>query len=149
MQNLLNTLKAEEIESRFIYYKAHSNQFEYHIDLETIREGLKRNKAQVIVLSDWDSIDKLRQEFGEQVIVVFCHSQIDEVEYRKKAMGTATEAKTRKFHQQLNDYVEHFCDYRHVIIYAEKELGLASCGRQEELIDQLFKLFCAYEQKWL
>jgi len=149
LQNLLDTLKTEEIGSRFISYKANNNQFDYYIDLETIREGLARNKAQVIVLSNWNSIDKLKQEFGEQVIVVFCHSQINEEEFLKKAKGTGTIAKIGNFRQQLHDYVERFCDYRHVIIYAERELGRAIDGRQEELIDQLFRLFCAYEQKWL
>jgi hypothetical protein len=148
LRPLFENQESKEFASRFITYIA-NGRFNYFIDLQLIRDGLNRGKSQVIVLSDWTSIDKLKKEFGEQVIVIFCHSQISEDEFTKKAKGTAIADKRENFRKQLDDYAERFCDYRHVIIYGENEIGHDSDGRQEELIDQLFKLFHAYEQKWL
>ncbi len=132
--------------NRFICYNA-NGKYEYVIDLDLIRNGLNSGRSQVLVLSDFESIKKLIELFGEQVIVTYCHSQINEEEFRNKNKGVATEAKLEKFQKQLMDFAENYIYYRHVIIYAENEMGHQSDGRQEELIDQLFRLFSAYEEK--
>ncbi len=150
---ILNELysKMEKLKSvnpeRFLSYRANNNKFEYVIDLDLIRKGFEHGKSQMIVLSDWDIIKKMQEEFGEQVVIIYCHSQISKEEYQRKNKSTGVEEKTANFEKQLDDFVNHFEQCRHVIIYAENEIGHESDGRQEELIDQLFRLFRAYEEQ--
>ena len=136
--------------NRFVAYWGNGGKFEYTIDMDRLRAGLSLGRSQVIALSDIHTILKLKQEFGDQVVPVYCNSQISKEEFQRYAGGDEIGiAKREEFERQLTDFIENFMLFRHVVIYAENELGHASDSRQEELIDQLFRLFRAYEEKWI
>ena len=135
---------------RFVSYWGNGGKFEYTIDMERLRTGLSSGRSQVIALSDINTILKLKSEFGDQVVPIYCNSQISKEEFQRYAGGDEIGvAKREEFERQLTDFIENYLLFRHVVIYAENELGHASDSRQEELIDQLFRLFRAYEEKWI
>lgn len=138
----------EKLKERFLEYTA-NQVYKYIIDLKKIDDGFANNRSQVLVLSDVETIKKLKKRYGDQVIVIYCHSQIDETEFKKNTTDANIEQKIKKFSKQLEEFAENYSIYRHVIIYAENEIGHESDGRQEDLIDQLFRLFMAYEEQRL
>lgn len=140
----------EENPNRFAVYLGNGGKFEYAIDMQRLRMGLGAGRSQVIALSDIPTILMLKDEFGDQVVPIYCNSQISKEEFQGNAVGDEIDiAKIEEFERQLTDFIENYMLFRHVVIYAENELGHASDSRQEELIDQLFRLFRAYEEKWV
>lgn len=141
-------LKTEE-PGRFLTYVANGN-YEYAIDMSQLRDKLEKGRSIVIALSDINTIKKLIDEFNDQVVTVYCNSQISKEEFLRKTSGDAIDlVKGSELEKKLLEFIENYLLYRHVIIYAENELGHESDSRQEELIDQLFRLFRAYEEKWI
>ena len=135
---------------RFAVYFGNGGKFEYAIDMQQLRARLGAGRSQVIALSNISTILKLKNEFGDQVVPIYCNSQISKEEFQGNvADDEIGRAKYEEFERQLNDFIENYMLFRHVVIYAENELGHASDSRQEELIDQLFRLFRAYEEKWV
>lgn len=99
-----------------VYYK---NGNYYGIDTHQIWNGLRKQKFQVIVVSEVEAINKLIQKFGSLVVLIYVHGLDDE--------------------EALPEYklfLENFNEFDHVLI-AE--------SRKEDLYDQLFRLFRAYE----
>ena len=135
---------------RFLSYWGNGGKFEYTIDMKLLRESLGAGRSQVIALSDIDTINTLLHEFGDQVVPVYCNSQISKEEYGEKGEGDEIDnARLAVFEQQMDEFIENYMLFRHVVIYAENKLDHESDGRQEELIDQLFRLFRAYEEQWI
>lgn len=99
-----------------VYFK---NNNYYGIDTHQIWNGLRKQKFQVIVVSEVDAINKLFEKFGSLVKLIYVHGMDEEVEL---------------FEFRL--FLDNFNAFDHVLI-AE--------NRKEDLYDQLFRLFRAYE----
>ena len=99
-----------------VYFK---NNNYYGIDTHQIWNGLRRQKFQVIVVSEVEAINKLIEKFGSLVVLIYVH-------------GTGEGKSLEEF--QL--FLDNFNEFDHVLI-AE--------SRKEDLYDQLFRLFRAYE----
>lgn len=106
----------EEVKCDIVYER--NNNF-YSIDTHQIWLGLRRNKFQVIVVSELEAINSLRRKFGGLVKLIYVHGKDDS--------GDSPEF-------QL--FVKYFDYFDHVLIYE---------SRKEDLYDQLFRLFRAYE----
>lgn len=100
-----------------IVYEKNNNK--YGINTHDIWEGLRRHKFQVIVVSELEAINSLRKIFGSLVKLIYIHGQDDEED---------------SLEFQL--FVQYFDFFDHVLIYE---------SRKEDLYDQLFRLFRAYE----
>lgn len=100
-----------------IVYKKNSN--EYGIDTHQIWEGLREQKFQVIVVSEVEAINKLIEKFGSLVILIYVY-------------GIEEDSDLPEFRL----FIENFNEFDHVLI---------SEARKEDLYDQLFRLFRAYE----
>lgn len=113
-------VKSQEDEKEFIcdivYMK--NNKF-YGIDTSQIWQGLRNNKFQVIVASEIEAINSLKRKFGSLVKLIYIYAQ--------------TEVQNSP---EFNLFVNNFDAFDHVLIYEYKK---------EDLYDQLFRLFRAYE----
>lgn len=106
----------ENYDCDIVYFK---NDNYYGIDTHKIWNGLRKQKFQVIVVSEVDAINKLIEKFGSLVVLIYVHGMDEEEDL---------------FEFRL--FLENFNEFDHVLI-AENQ--------KEDLYDQLFRLFRAYE----
>lgn len=99
-----------------VYFK---NNNYYGIDTHQIWNGLRNQKFQVIVVSEVEAINKLIEKFGSLVVLIYVHGT-----YNGKSLP------------EFRLFLENFNEFDHVLI---------SESRKEDLYDQLFRLFRAYE----
>lgn len=90
----------------------------YYIDSNEIWDGMKTGLFQVVSVTEADPINQLKQKFGSAVVLIYVHS----------------DSKTTPI--ELDLFVNNFDKFDHVLIYEDK---------YEDLYDQLFRLFRAYE----
>jgi hypothetical protein len=114
----------------------------YGIECSRIWEGLRNGVFQVVVVSNIDAINRLRERFGELLILVYVHSEIGADEYLKveAALGqdsSYVKKRVEGYQSAFKLYLKNFLAFDHVLIYS---------GIQEDLFDQIFRLFRAYEQ---
>jgi hypothetical protein len=94
------------------------------------------------------ALNQLKEKFGKLAIVVYVYSQITREEYlaqerikQKKSHHQNDEkylqSRAENFDMSWKIYAENFLLFDHVLIYA---------NRQEDLFDQIFRLFKAYEK---
>lgn len=95
----------------------------YKINTYAIWEGLKNGLFQVIAVSEAETINKLKSRFGSAVVLIYVHSHFD-----------------TKNNYELNLFTKNFDKFDHVLIYE---------GIQEDLFDQMFRLFRAYEKGFI
>jgi len=133
---------------RYIVYEKNGNS--YSIDIEMIRSSLEKNLSPVVVASDSGTIKRLEEFFGEDsLVLIYNHSQISKNEYLTKSKDATARKKAKEFEKELEFYSDNITSFNHVFIYAEDEIGRQKDGRQEDLIDQIFRLFRAYDQGWV
>jgi guanylate kinase len=128
-----------DLESCDIQYENYSDQ--YGIQSERIWQGLEANRFQVIVVSPINAIKKLQKIFGNLMILVYVHSQVSAEEYRQEAIQygeiSYVEKRTDEYLLAFDVYLRYFLAFNHVLIYT---------GLDEDLYDQLFRLFRAYDR---
>ena len=100
-----------------ITYKRNGN--DYYINVDEIWDGMKDGKFQVISVTEAEAINQLKKRFGNAVVLLYVHSDA---------------AITPK---EFDLFVNNFDKFDHVLIYESKF---------EDLYDQLFRLFRAYEK---
>jgi len=100
-----------------ITYERNGNQ--YGFASSQIWNGLKARKFQMISVSEIETINLLRAKFGRLVVLLYVHSSIQ----------------TDNF-DDLEMFSENFNKFDHVLVYE---------GKKEDLLDQIFRLFRAYE----
>ena len=103
-----------------ICYERNGNK--YYIDSREIWDGMKRGLFQVISVTDAQTINQLKKKFGNAVVLIYVHSD------------------SRTTPIELDLFVDNFDKFNHVLIYEDK---------YEDLYDQLFRLFRAYEKKYI
>ncbi len=132
---------------------------QYGIKTVEIWNKLRQGIMQVAVVSDSDALNQLKGKFGNLAVVVYVYSQISREQYREKQIqnklnpkgGTAKseltdddliyiEKRVTDFDKAWQIYVDNFMLFDHVLIYADM---------QEDLFDQVFRLFKAYERGFL
>lgn len=131
----------------------------YGIKTSAIWDRLRQGIMQVAVVSDSDALNQLKGKFGNLAVVVYVYSQISREEYREKQIEKKLNPKNRNAKTELTGddlayiekrvadfdkawqiYVDNFMLFDHVLIYADM---------QEDLFDQVFRLFRAYERGFL
>lgn len=114
----------------------------YGIDTGLIWRGLKRGVFQVLVVSNVAALNDLRSVFGKLLILVYVHSEIDPSEYRKSEMDFGNqddyvEKRMLDYSNAFGIYKNNFISFNHVLLYT---------GANEDLYDQIFRLFRSYEK---
>lgn len=122
-----------------IKYKNYGDQ--YGIESEKIWEGFRHSRFQVAVVSDLDAIKALQQIFGQLMVLIYVHSEKSIDAYRKDAAKHGdidyVERRVQEYAQARQLYLDNFLAFNHVLI---------SAGLDEDLYDQIFRLFRAYER---
>lgn len=124
----------------------------YGIKTDDIWEGLKKGIHQVLVVSNIDALNKLKEIFGELAVFLYVYSEINKEEYLKKEYekllerGDVNQGETNEYLKKREDnfdmawylYERNFNLFDHVFIFTNKE---------EDLFDQIFRLFRYYENR--
>jgi ribose 1,5-bisphosphokinase PhnN len=140
-----------DIQNCDVQYESYHTK--YGIKTSEIWDKLRVGIMQVAVVSDSIALNQLKSKFGNLAVVVYVYSQINREAYRERETaklnarnGNITESVNEKdyinlrvetFDKAWNIYVDNFMLFDHVLIYADK---------QEDLFDQIFRLFKAYEK---
>ena len=124
----------------YIVYRANGKI--YGFKLKETHEG---GKYHVVVASNLGVFNLLKKRLGNNnVAIIYSHSQISEKEYLKNSNDISAKEKVKAFDKTLNDYVDNIVNYDHVTIYAQSQLLNSKTIEEEELIDQIFRLFRVY-----
>lgn len=114
----------------------------YGIKSLDIWENINREVAQVIVVSNINAINKLLEMFGEAVKIIFIHSSLNADQYRKEQMALGNsneyiENRISKYDKAIEMFHGNYKYFDHVLIFENSE---------EDLFDQIFRLFSYYEE---
>jgi guanylate kinase len=110
----------------------------YRIDSSIIWKGLRMGVFQVVVVSQTQGINKLREIFGDLLVLVYVHSEISPDDFKKSELSDDeyVQSRTDDYRRAFDVYLKNFLAFDHVLIYS---------GIQEDLFDQIFRLFRVYE----
>lgn len=124
-----------------ICYESHGDR--YGIQAPPIWTRLASGISQVVVVSQITGINQLRARFGELLVLVYVHSEMTQEEYQAREGSLTTwerdayaERRAADYQQAFQVYVDNVMAFDHVLI------GSAT---KEDIFDQLFRLFRAYE----
>lgn len=133
-----------DLEDCDIVYENYGDK--YGIKTSQIWEGLGNGIFQVVVVSNVEAINKLRDIFGELVLLVYVHSEVDADDYRRieaerksdpEYLDTEyVERRAKNYKLAFDIFLENYLAFNHVLI---------NSGSSDNLIDQMFRLFRAYE----
>ncbi|MDR0868775.1 MAG: hypothetical protein LBP75_09955 [Planctomycetota bacterium] len=117
----------------------------YGIDTAKIWEKLRNGIFQVVVISNKTALNKIKQKFGKLAVFIYVYSTVTKEEWIKREKQKNRKnhdnyilPRAKNFDMAWNLYENNFLLFDHVLIYAE---------RQEDLFDQIFRLFKAYENR--
>ena len=118
----------------------------YGCDVTEVQRILNENKYHlVIVASEIGVVNVLRKKFGEdRVRLIYAHSEISVKEFEANASDITKDEKKKRFQEILDNYTSEISNYDHVTIYAKAQLTYEQTSKEEELIDQMFRLLRAY-----
>jgi ribose 1,5-bisphosphokinase PhnN len=110
----------------------------YGIECSRIWRGLKKGIFQVAVVSNIEAINKLKDRFGSLMILVYVHSEMGADDYLKREAASDNYVRRRveQYEAAFDSYLSNYLAFDHVLIYS---------GVEEDLFDQIFRLFRAYE----
>jgi ribose 1,5-bisphosphokinase PhnN len=113
----------------------------YGIISAHIWQGLKEGVFQVIVVSNVAAINQLKAVFSGFLLLVYVHSEMTSEQYLQSEATSEHDEYAMRRSQQLWEtfemYMNNFLSFDHVLIHG---------GTPEDLYDQIFRLFRAYER---
>jgi ribose 1,5-bisphosphokinase PhnN len=134
-----------------VVYENYGNT--YGIKTADIWDKLMKGVMLVLVVSKIEALNQLKNIFGDIAVTLYIYSPVTRDEYinnekdkqeRKKQETPGyiidtdyIDSREKNFDMSWNIYVDNFMLFDHVLIYANK---------QEDLFDQIFRLFKAYEK---
>jgi hypothetical protein len=115
---------------------------QYGIRTDYVWKRLRDGISQVLVVSNADAIRELLIEFDSFVTLVYVHSVMTEADFTRQAQQYKWSQKyeqdrSQKYWEAFDIYVRNIRAFDHVLIHA---------GDNEDLYDQIFRLFRAYER---
>lgn len=137
------TVLVEYLGKEYIIYSAKGNKNKLYgcvLDRQNTT-----GKYRVLVASQNGVFNIFKNELGsDNVAVIYAHSQISVDEFASNATDSSVKEKREKFNEYLTDYVNNIAYYDHVVIFAKSRFAAGQSIKEEELIDQMFRLFRAY-----
>lgn len=109
-----------------------------------LREMEKQNKHAVLVASLVEIFDIVRPLMDGNIVTIFSYSEISADEFEKHSKAGTADKKMTSFEAAIKEYSDEIVNFDHVTLFAESELGKRNSVREEELIDQMFRLFRHY-----
>lgn len=131
--------------TEYLIYKNHGKQVMYGFSIDGLLQNMQNDrKHRVLVASFVNIFEYCKNKIGNNnVVPIFTYSQISKSDYDKQAKSDIEKLKSQSY-DDLIRYSENIVDFEHVIIYAETQMRNEVGGQKEELIDQMFRLFRAY-----
>ena len=77
------------------------------------------------------------------MVTAFTYSKISQDEHIKHSDKVMGQAKLKEYEDILR-YATHIVDFDYALIYAETSLVNRTGNQKDELVDQMFRLFRAY-----
>jgi hypothetical protein len=114
----------------------------YGISSQAIWDGLSAGISQALVVSSITGINALRERFGELLVLVYVHSELTQDQYvaiqlpEGDAHDLYSARRAAAYRDAFRLYVENILAFDHVLL---------ASTMKEDLYDQLFRLFRAYE----
>jgi len=117
----------------------------YGIKSTRIWRGLRKGISQVLVVSNVDAINNLRSIFGSMVVLLYVHSEVSPENFKQQEtkhgnVSNYIERRVGKYRMAFDAFLTNYLAFDHVLIYADVD---------EDLYDQIFRLFRAYENREL
>lgn len=139
-----NVAVYEKNDAKYLIYGNESRL--YGCDITEIEDVLANNKHHlVIVASQIEVVNILKKLYGEKnVRLLYAHSEISATEFEANATDITKKEKKKEFQKILNAYTKEISNYDHVLIYAKSRMTYEQTSKEEELIDQMFRLLRAY-----
>jgi len=119
----------------------------YGCDVTTLKQELETgSKHFILVASQVGVVEALKYLLGdeERIKFVYAHSEISLDEFKRNASDLYKKQKIDKFEEEIQKYAKYVAYYQHVTIYAKSELTYEQTNKEEELVDQMFRLLRAY-----
>lgn len=134
----------EDVDRKYLIYGTPGKL--YGCDISNVARMLEENRRHlVIVASEIGVVNILKKLYGEdRVRLIYAHSEISEQEFEKNASDISKAEKKKKFREILDNYTEEISNFDHVTIYARSRLTYMQTSKEEELVDQMFRLLRAY-----
>lgn len=110
----------------------------YGLESAEIWKGIRSGVFQVAVVSNIEALNQLRRHFGSLLVLVYVHSEVTAGAFEEAASNRDEyiERRVKDFDMALEVYLRNFLAFDHVLIWS---------GDRENLFDQVFRLFRAYE----
>jgi guanylate kinase len=129
----------------YIVYWNHKNTYSYIFPISSVKADIDVSHKHCVLVASLPKIFELcRTRVGEdRVVVIYAYSQVSKEDFATHTDGVIGEAYQKSW-DDLIRYSENIVDFDYVIIYATQKMEENSGGQKEELIDQIFRLFRAY-----
>lgn len=111
------------------------------------QEMLDEGRHCVLVASLPRIFELVRKYFNGNIVTVFAYSEISSAEFERHSKAGTVDKKMVGFEKEIEKYSRNIVAFDHVTIYAESALNKAAGAREEELYDQIFRLFRYYAPK--
>lgn len=140
----------QEDDSGYIFYENNQTKYGFEVFCISRKEKillstLKDGKKHLVLVASLPEIFKWCDKYTNgNTITVFAHSEISVEEYKRIASSDAALRKLEKYSDEILKYSENIDKFDHVTIFAEDQIHEKSGAREEELIDQVFRLFRFY-----
>lgn len=109
---------------------------------------LKNEKKHLVLVASLPEIFKWCEKYtNKKVVTVFSHSEISVKEFEQIATSDAAIRKIEHYPAEIMKYSQNISKFDHVTIFAEEHINETPGAREEELIDQIFRLFRFYNGK--
>ena len=137
----------------YIIYENNKTKYGFEVYDVSKREKilsskLKREKKHLVLVASLPEIFKWCEKYTDNnVVTVFSHSEISVEEFKKAASSPAAIRKIARYPAEIMKYSRNISKFDHVTIFAEEHINKTPGGREEELIDQIFRLFRFYNGK--
>lgn len=140
-------------EKGYVFYENNKTLYGFEVcswpDEKGIRyqQMLDEGKHCVLVASLPRIFELVKKYFNGNIVTVFAYSEISSAEFEKHSKAGTVDKKMVGFEKEIEKYSKNIVVFDHVTIYAESELNKAPDARDEELYDQIFRLFRYYAPK--
>lgn len=124
----------------------HNFNNKYGLKSKEIWRNLQKGISQVAVVSNIEAINQLSNIFGNLLILLYVHSETTHKDFEsqekklndKDSSYVKNRSKAEAYKSAFNLYSKNITKFSHVLIYA---------GNNEDLYDQIFRVFDTYKSK--
>lgn len=137
----------------YVFYENNETLYGFEVCSWPDKKGIRYQKMQeegrhCVLVASLPRIFKLvRPYFNGNIVTVFAYSEISSAEFERYTKAGTVDKKMVGFEKEILKYSKNIVAFDHVTIYAEQKVNKEADARDEELYDQIFRLFRYYAPK--